>query len=88
MKHKNHPTRNIEIIYKQYKKYLNKILYEAERCHYDTLFQTHKNNMKKSWEIIAEIINKRKRQNKAKFMSNDGQPLSERDVAKNFNEFL
>ena len=89
VKHKRYPTRNTELIYKQYKKYLSQILYRAEREQYDNLFQSYKSNMKKSWELIAEIINKKSnKRTKSNFLSKEGLPLSGKDVATNFNNFF
>ena len=48
VKHKRYPTRIMEFTYKQYKKNLDKILYKAEKDHYEKLFQSHKSNMRKS----------------------------------------
>ena len=80
----------MEFIYKNYKKHLDGILYTAERAHYDKLFDSFKSNMKKSWELIAEIINKNSTRDsaKAKFLSKEGKPLQGLEVANNFNIFF
>lgn len=46
--------------------------------------------MKKSWNLIAEIINKKsgKQNTKGNFVSEDGLPLSGKEVANNFNNFF
>ena len=77
-------------LFTKYKQYSDGILYKAERAHYDKLFDSYKSNMKKSWELIAEIINKKsgKRSSKGNFVSKDGQPLSEKEIANNFNDFF
>ena len=79
----------MEHLYKNYKKYLDNMLYKAERDHYGKLFESYKSNMKKSWELIAEIINKRRKgSTKGNFVSQDGLPLSSKEVADNFNNFF
>ena len=49
-----------ELQYKRYRNKLNKLLLDAERTHYNDLLNENKNNMKKSWRILKEIINKKK----------------------------
>ena len=90
VRNKRFPTRNMNIAYKQYKNKLNSILENAERDHYDKLFDTHKNNIKKSWEIISEIINNKSssKGKKATFHASNGGPLSDGEVADQFNNFF
>ena len=49
-----------ESIYKQYRNNLNKLLITAEKSHYETLFNDNKENLKKSWRILKQVINKGK----------------------------
>ena len=49
-----------EATYKNYKNKLNRLLVKAERDHYEQLLKDNQNNMKKSWQILKEVINKRK----------------------------
>ena len=49
-----------ESVYKQYRNNLNKLLTAAERSHYETLFNETKDNLKKSWRILKQVINKKK----------------------------
>ena len=54
-----------------YRNKLNHILRSAERKYYQDLLIEHKTNVKKSWQIIKGIINKRKyRLNNTKFKHN------------------
>ena len=46
--------------YKAYRSKLHHILKAAERQHYQDLLMVHKSNLKKSWQVIKMIINKRK----------------------------
>ena len=57
--------------YRMYRNKLNHILRSAERKYYQDLLIEHKTNVKKSWQIIKGIINKRKyRPNNTKFKHN------------------
>ena len=47
-------------IYKKYKNRLNAKLINAEKDHYDKMFKENQNNMKLSWTILKELINKKK----------------------------
>ena len=46
--------------YKVYINKLNSLLRKTERDHYEVLFTQNKNNLKKSWSIVKEVINKKK----------------------------
>ena len=48
------------IYYKKYGTKLNQLIRSAERKHYHDLLIEHKSNIKKSWQIIKSVINKRK----------------------------
>ena len=47
-------------IYKRYRNKLNNILRATEKWYYETLFQKNKNNLRKSWQVIKDIIGKHK----------------------------
>ena len=47
-------------IYKRYRNKLNSILRATEKGYFETLFQKNKNNLRKSWQIIKDIIGKHK----------------------------
>ena len=47
-------------IYKRHRNKLNSILRATEKGYYETLFQKNKNNLRKSWQIIKDIIGKHK----------------------------
>ena len=44
--------------YRLYRNKLNKLLRQAEREHFDFLLHQNRNNLRKSWSIIKDIINK------------------------------
>ncbi len=96
IKHKNilyltsikYPTsRNIHK-YKEYRNKLNRLLRKSERDHYDTLFMQNKNNLKKSWAIIKEIINKNKSSaTSSKFVIDNKITSDNNIIADTFNNF-
>ena len=48
------------IYYKKYRNELNPLIRSAERKHYHDLLIEQRSNIKKSWQIIKSVINKRK----------------------------
>ena len=84
-KYSKRRTKQGELHYTQYRNKLTSILHKAEKQHYDNLFDANKNNIKKSWELISEIINKKKPQNIIpKFTDND----DDKSIADKFNRFF
>ena len=78
-----------EKIYKRYKAQLDKILSNTERQHYATLFEANKNNLKKSWTILKEIINKRKgAAGSTKFKVGNTVTMDKKIIASGFNDFF
>ena len=75
--------------YKKYRNKLNQIIRSAERKHYHDLLQEHKSNLKKSWQVIKSVINKRKYSPiSTKFKANDA-IINDGDVIANkFNNFF
>ena len=53
---KNRPTLQNNILYKQYKNKLRSLIDVAKKTHYERLISTNKNNSKKTWDIIKEVI--------------------------------
>ena len=47
-----------ETTHKLYKNKLKKCLISAEKSYYFELIKKHKNNLRKSWNVIKSIINK------------------------------
>lgn len=56
LKSKSSPDKEV---YSDYKRSLRAALRRAEKAHYDQLFAQYKNNLKKSWGVIKEIICKK-----------------------------
>ena len=48
-----------ERIYKKYRNKLNKLIHLAEQHYYEARLEENKNNLKRSWLILKEILNKR-----------------------------
>ena len=75
--------------YLDYKRTLQKLLRKAERNHYDELFKQNVGNIKKSWDLIREVIgkaSKRKIHNEFKI---NGKSTSDTNVICNaFNDFF
>ena len=75
--------------YRMYRNKLNHILRSAERKYYQDLLIEHKANVKKSWQIIKGIINKRKyRINNTKFKHNGDIIEDGKLVADKFNKYF
>ena len=75
--------------YKRYRNTLTKLITEAERTHYDLLLKENKHNLKKSWTVLKEIINKKK-ENKScsKFILNGNITADKTKIADGFNKFF
>ena len=74
---------------KAYRNKLNHLLRSAERKHYQDLLNEHRCNIKKSWQIIKTVINKRKHNAVCtKFKCNDTTITDGNDIANRFNNFF
>jgi hypothetical protein len=88
-KYKKCPTSQNLDAYKQYKTHLNRIMKISERNHFKQLFTIYRNNLKKSWTVINQIINK----GKPKAMPNkfyyDNHFLTDgQKIAESFNKYF
>ena len=77
-------------MYKSYKNKLNHILKCAEKKYYSDLLDSNKDNIKKTWQIMKNIINKNKSKKvQEKVKLNDESMISDKSVISNkFNEFF
>ena len=57
LRQKNSGNPELEQKYKIYRNKLTSLLKQVERSHYDSLLRENKNNLKKSWWIIREVLN-------------------------------
>ena len=75
--------------YKQYRNKLNHILRMTERKYYQDLLSEHKSNVKKSWQVIKTVINKRKyKPMNTKFKCNDKITEDGQVISDKFNNFF
>ena len=76
--------------YKTYRNKLNNVMRRAERAHYTRLMVVHKGNMNKSWEVIKEIIGKKRKHSKKKlkFMINEIETGDDEKISNSFNDFF
>ena len=75
--------------YKAYRNRLHHLLRTAERQYYQDLIMQHKDNIKKSWQVIKSIINKRKYcPVNLKFKYNGDVISDGKTVANKFNKFF
>ena len=83
-------TVNNENIYKLYRNKLNHILKCAEKKYHSNLLDSNKDNIKKTWQIMKNIINKNKTKKiQNKFKITDGTMISDGTLISNtFNEFF
>ena len=79
-----------EIKYKTYRNKLNRILKVAERKYYSDMIDENKHNIKKTWQIIKNIVNKNvMRKYQSKFKLSDGSITCDKSIiSEKFNEFF
>ena len=76
-------------IYTRFRNKINGLLVKAEKEHYSFLMEKHKNNLKKSWNIIKEVINKNKSNTKFSRFLIDGQVTTDKNsISNGFNSFF
>ena len=77
-------------IYKNYRNLLNQILKRSERLHYQSLIIQNQNNLRKTWQVIKEVINKKKTPNqKTTIFSINGNSTTDSSIiASHFNKFF
>ena len=61
------------------------MMIKAEKEHYSKLMEEHKNNLKKSWNILKEVINKNKsKSNCSRFYINDRITTNKTEISNGF----
>ena len=81
-------TRYNETKYILYKSKLSGLLRKSEREHYTTLFEENKHNLKKSWSLLKEIINKKHEGvTQKKFTTNKVATSDKKQISECFNKF-
>lgn len=85
---KNH-TEASEIKYKKYRNKLNKIIKCTQNDYYKLQFQSCTANIKKTWQVIKNILNKSKGPALVDSFKSNGNIISDkREVANKFNEYF
>ena len=86
----NTPNDVNQASYKKYKNKLNHSLRIAKRIYYDKQLDYFKTNTKRTWQILNEVINRKKRTNKltSTFVSNDKEISSPNEVANHFCKYF
>ena len=75
--------------YKAYKSKLTCLLHYSEREYHQNLLMKHKINLRKSWQIIKQVINKTKTNTPAKhFIVNNKQTSDVHSISNAFNTFF
>ena len=88
IKYKCNSTPQNEAKYKEYRNKVNSLIRKAERKHYETLLETNKNDLKKSWKILKEVINKKSSSVLPEFiLSGDDKLTDKSSIADAFNQF-
>ena len=78
-----------EGLYKEYKNRLTNLLRKLEKDYYEELLRVNKSNIKKSWTIIKEVINKRKNTKlQTEFKVGDQYTSDPTTIVNNFNSFF
>ena len=87
--YKKVPSAKNEMCYKKYKNKLTHILLKAEKQYYHDLLNKHKDNMRKSWSIIKDIIHKNKKSLcQSKFQLAEGNMTRDKKlISEKFNDF-
>ena len=87
-KSKKHPSFYNDANYLRYKKTLQRVMRYAERDYYDTKFSEYKNDLAKSWKVIKQVINRRKRGTMSSKFNIGNKIVSEKaEIADSFNKF-
>ena len=86
---KKHNSEEMESNYKKYRNRLTTLLRNAERDHYDSLLKKYKSNLKKSWAVIKDVINRKKfGKTCSKFYINNKCVSNKTLIADSFNSYF
>ena len=89
IKSKRNPSNQNIDEYKVYKNKLNRLLKLAERNHYSQVLNDNRNDLKKSWKIIKEVINKAKNNTLPnKFKISDKFITDSKIISDSFNSYF
>ena len=75
-------------IYKLYRNKLSQVMRKAERDHFASLLRQYRGDLSKSWFVIKEVVNKKKKLcNNTKFIINGKETVSKEQIAEAFKNF-
>ena len=86
-----HKTYKNEKIIKTYKNLFEALKHRSKKNYYSKLINKFKNNIKKTWQVIKEIIGKRKNINNGlprRLIINETEISSEKEIAEHFNKYF
>jgi hypothetical protein len=69
------PTVINEIRYKSYKYQLEKIIKQSKKLHYETLLENSKNNLRKTWGILRDLIGNQRNEHGIAKVTHDGSSI-------------
>ena len=82
-------TQSMKFIYKKYRNKLNKLMSIVEREYYEHRLQENKQNLKATWRILKEILNKNKNNlSCSRFYINNTVCNDKKRIAESFNLFF
>jgi hypothetical protein len=89
-KHHRHPTPLNTSMYKKYRNHLNHLLRIARRSYYQSQLELNKHNLKRSWNIINTVINRKKvTKHKIETLNINGKKSSDpSEMAEFFNSYF
>ena len=75
--------------YKQYRAYLRKQIREAKRKYYDHIFSLYKNDIKNTWKILNETLNRNRRKHQSQDFLINNELVNDPDIIVNeFNAYF
>ena len=84
-----HPTAYNITRYKQYRNLTTKLLKQQEKDYYQSQIVDNKNNLRKTWMIIKQVINQNKiKRNPGKFQLSNGTTSDPTTIANAFNNYF
>ena len=88
--HDSHNFETLKINLRTYNKILKRNIKQAKKAYYQEAFQKHKNDIKSTWRIIKDILNKSEKQkNYPDTFLVDGKLISDKlIIAKQFNSYF
>ena len=75
--------------FNKYRNTLNKTITNAKRVYYKEIFNLYKHDMKKTWGVISETLNRKVKNSVPETMTINGQDCSNKEIiVEEFNNFL